>query len=58
MLKLVCFCAALCGLAVAGSFDFEAEVAERNEYCENVAKHLWPDYKNIYQTECKKLLHV
>lgn len=58
MAKLLLCCAGLCLLASLGFFDFEAEVAERNEYCENVANNLWPDYKKIYKTECKKLLHL
>lgn len=58
MLKLVCFCAGICLLSAVSFFDFEAEIAERNEYCENVANDLWPDYKKIYKTECKKLLRL
>lgn len=47
------------GLLVTGTMDLESEQAELAQYCEMVELHKqatskgWPDYKGIYDTECR-----
>lgn len=41
---------------VVGSMDYEDEQAAAVAYCENVRDKVWPDYKEIYKKECKKIL--
>jgi hypothetical protein len=43
-------------LGIVGSMDFADVQKVANNYCEQVELGNWPDYKNIYDTECKKPL--
>lgn len=36
----------------ASTLDQQAQEVERNEYCEMVKSGAWPDYRNVYKTEC------
>lgn len=43
-------------LAQAGNMTYQDELDQQARYCANVEKSLWPDYKEIYQKECKKVV--
>lgn len=47
---------AILAALVLGWLDYDAEVVERDMYCENVRLGVWPDYKKIFAKECKKAL--
>lgn len=55
---LVCIVAV--GMAIVSTMDYQDEVKQQSRYCEMVelfessnGENGWPDYKDIYQTECK-----
>lgn len=41
-------------LAFVSSQDFDAEVQDHFEYCERVKDGIWPDYKNVYKSQCSE----
>lgn len=36
----------------AGALDLQDVRTEHATYCSMVKRHLWPDYRHIYKTEC------
>lgn len=47
-------------IVIASTMDYQDEVKQQLHYCEMVklykssnGENGWPDYKNIYETECK-----
>lgn len=44
----------LIGWAIASTSDWHEEQREVKRYCDNVAEGYWPDFKEIYDMECKK----
>jgi len=36
-----------------GSFDYQDELDELEYYCSMVREGAWPDYKEIFEKECK-----
>lgn len=43
---------ALLALLVANEMAYDDELAERDLYCAKVRDGVWPDYRDIYETEC------
>jgi len=40
--------------AIASTFDWHEEKKAMIKYCDMVEAGYWPDFKEIYATECKK----
>lgn len=38
-------------LSLAGQADYDEAQRQDQEYCDMVAKGVWPDYKNIYKDQ-------
>lgn len=45
-----------CALSFAAQADIEEAQRQEDEYCENVANGLWPDYNKNFNVVCKKAL--
>lgn len=52
--EVLAIAAILLVLGIVGNMDYADELREAQAYCNNVADGIWPDYKGIYQKECKK----
>lgn len=44
----------LIGWAIASTGDWHEEKKAMVKYCDMVGAGYWPDFKEIYNTECKK----
>lgn len=53
LFNIVCGILIAVAIGAAMSFSYEDELAERHYYCEMVGIGAWPDYKNIFVSECK-----
>lgn len=43
-------------LLIVGTADVEDTEQEQIAYCDNVRDGVWPDFKEIYATDCKEVL--
>ena len=44
-------------IGIVGHMDYQDEILEASRYCANVYEGTWPDYRGIYEKECKNGKH-